>query len=68
MTRGSFPARAASLKEGAALYGVSVDTLRRRISSGELTAYRLGKQIIKIDLDELEELFAPIPTVGRDAS
>jgi excisionase family DNA binding protein len=68
VTRGSFPVRAASLKEGSALYGVSVDTLRRRIATGELHAYRLGKQIIRIDLDELEALFSTIPTVGRDAS
>jgi excisionase family DNA binding protein len=50
------------------MYGVSVDTLRRRIASGQLTAYRLGRQIIKIDLDEVDALFATIPTVGSEAS
>jgi excisionase family DNA binding protein len=47
---------------------VSKDTIRRRIASGDLTAYRLGKQIIRVDLDEAEALFAPIPTVGSDVA
>ena len=68
MTRGRFPARAGSIQQGAALVRVHPDTIRRRIATGELHAYRLGKQIIRIDLDELEALFSTIPTVGRDSS
>ena len=68
VTRGRFPARAGSIQQGAALVRVHPDTIRRRIASGEIAAYRLGKQIIRIDLDELEALFSTIPTVGRDAS
>jgi excisionase family DNA binding protein len=47
---------------------VSKDTIRRRIASGELTAYRLGRNIIRLDLDEAESLFREIPTVRADAS
>jgi excisionase family DNA binding protein len=42
---------------------VSNDTIRRRIASGQLTGYRLGTRIIRVDLDELENLLRPIPTV-----
>lgn len=44
-------------------YGVSIKTLRRRISSGELPAYRLGKRVILVDLDDVESLLKRIPTV-----
>jgi excisionase family DNA binding protein len=68
VTRG-FPKRPGSIKQGAELVSVSHWTIRRRIASGELTAYRLGKQIIRIDLDELEQLFSSTtPTVGSEAS
>jgi excisionase family DNA binding protein len=57
MTQQGFPGRPVSLKEAASHLHVSKDTLRRRIASGELTAYRLGQRIIRIDLDEAEALF-----------
>ena len=60
-----FPAKPASIKECAARFKVHPDTIRRRISTGELTAYRLGRQVIRVDLDEADALFAPIPTVER---
>jgi excisionase family DNA binding protein len=62
-TRNNRPRRA-KLPAAAEQYGVSVKTLRRRIASGHLTAYRLGSRIIVGDLDELDALFTPIPTVG----
>lgn len=42
--------------------GVSTKTVRRMIASGELTAYRLGRRLIRIDLAELEQLARPIPS------
>jgi excisionase family DNA binding protein len=60
MSRG-FPSRPVSVREAAALTGVSRDTIRRRIADGTLTGYKLGKQIVRIDLDELEELFVTTP-------
>lgn len=65
--RGNFPNRPASIKQGAAHIGVSHWTIRRRIASGELTAYRMGRQVIRIDLDEVEQLFSTIPAVGSEA-
>jgi excisionase family DNA binding protein len=52
-----FPARPASIKECAARFKVHPDTIRRRISDGKLTVYRLGRNIIRVDLDEVERLF-----------
>ena len=37
-----------SLQQAAAIYGVSVDTLRRRISAGKLPASRFGVRLIRV--------------------
>lgn len=58
------PPRHASVKAAAAACGVSRDTIRRRIASGQLTGYRLGRKIMKVDLDEVEELFRVMPTTN----
>lgn len=39
-------------------------SIRRRVSEGALTAYRMGPRLIRIDADELDNLFTPIPTAG----
>lgn len=54
--------RRAKLPAAAEEFGVSVKTLRRRIATGDLRAYRLGSRIILVDLDELDALLTPIPT------
>lgn len=54
----------ASLQQAAALHGVSVDTLRRRIREGRLPAYRFGDRLIKVRIADLDNLFRPIP-VGQ---
>lgn len=51
-----------SLQQGAAFYGVSVDTLRRRISAGKLRASRFGVRLIRVRVDDLDQLFRAIPT------
>lgn len=53
----------ASIQEAARLCAVHPDTIRRRISSGQLTAYRFGPKLIRVDVTELEALLRPIPTV-----
>lgn len=61
------PSRLGSLSEGAADMNVSTRTLRRMISRGELTGYRFGPRMIRIDLDELDRLLRRIPSVrGHD--
>lgn len=51
-----------SLQRAAALYGVSVDTLRRRIAEGRLPASRFGVRLIRVRVEDLERLYRPIPT------
>lgn len=59
-----------SVQEAAHRTGVHVDTIRRYISQGRLTGYRLGKRLIRVDQAELDALMTPIPTVrsGGDAA
>lgn len=53
--------RLVSLAAAAAHADVSTRTLRRYISQGRLTGYRVGPRLIKIDLNELDSLATPIP-------
>lgn len=52
-----------SLAVAAERFGISIKTLRRRISDGTVHGYRVGR-LIRVDLDELSEhLIVEIPTV-----
>ncbi|MEL4358382.1 MULTISPECIES: excisionase family DNA-binding protein [unclassified Luteococcus] len=51
-----------SPQEAAVYAGCSVDTIRRRISDGSLPASRLGKRLIRLDKNDLDKLFRPIPS------
>jgi excisionase family DNA binding protein len=53
--------------DAAAYLNVSEKTLRRYISSGRLTGYRVGPKLIRIDRAELDALLSPIPA-GGDAA
>jgi excisionase family DNA binding protein len=57
--------RLVSLTAAAEYADVSTRTLRRYISRGRLTGYRVGPRLIKVDLHELDALARPIPT-ARD--
>jgi excisionase family DNA binding protein len=59
--------RYASLAAGAEYAHCSIKTLRRRISDGSLTGYRMGPRLIRVDLNELDTLLRPIPTAGACA-
>ncbi|MGV8848775.1 MAG: helix-turn-helix domain-containing protein [Propionibacteriaceae bacterium] len=56
-----------SLQEAAGIYDVSVDTLRRHISTGRLPASRLGVRLIRVRVEDLDGLFRRIPTVSRSS-
>lgn len=54
-----------SLAEAAEQFGISVKTLRRRISDGTVRGYRVGR-LIRVDMNDLlENLVVEIPTVRR---
>ena len=46
-------------------WDVSIDTIRRMISAGKITGYRLNNRIIRVDMAEVDAVFRPIPTVGN---
>ncbi|MCA0309044.1 MAG: helix-turn-helix domain-containing protein [Actinobacteria bacterium] len=49
-----------SLQQAALIYGVSVDTLRRRIATGALPASRIGARLIRVRIADLERVCRPI--------
>jgi excisionase family DNA binding protein len=53
-----------TLDEAAEYAAVNVQTIRRRISAGDLTGYRLGPRLLRVDLNELDQLLRPIPTAA----
>lgn len=53
-----------SLSDAAERTGVSIRTLRRRIASGQLKAYRLGRRVIRVQPDDVDQLLMRIPTGG----
>ncbi len=50
--------------EAAERFGCSPRTIRRYIAAGQLTGYRLGPRLVRIDADELDGLLRRIPTAG----
>lgn len=59
--------RFASLIAAAEYADVCERTIRRRIAAGELTGYRVGPRLIRVDLNELDSLMRPIPAAGDAA-
>jgi excisionase family DNA binding protein len=57
--------RLVSLATAAAYADVSTRTLRRYIAQGRLTGYRVGPRLVKVDLNELQNLASPIPSAER---
>jgi excisionase family DNA binding protein len=54
------------LKAGAERLGLSVSTIRRMVSRGDLTAYRVGPKLLRLDADELDRVAHRIPTAGAE--
>lgn len=53
-----------SIAEAAALYHVSRDFIRRRISDGSLVAVRAGQRVIRIRTADLERLFREVQSAA----
>jgi excisionase family DNA binding protein len=56
-----------SLQQAAHIYGVSVDTLRRRIATGVLPASRIGTRLIRVRIADLDRVCRPIAVNERTA-
>lgn len=52
--------RLESLSVAAEYADVSVRTVRRYIAAGQLTAYRVGPRLIKVDLNDLDAMLRPV--------
>ena len=61
------PRRYVTLKGAAERLDCSERTLRRMIAAGELTGYRVGKRLVRLDADELDAVVRAIPTAGTVA-
>ena len=60
--------RLVPIHKGALYAGVHDDTIRRKIAAGQLTGYRFGTRVIRVDLNEIDSLLKPVPTVRRGQS
>ena len=56
--------RLVSLAQASEYAGVSTKTIRRRIADGSLIGYRMGPRLLRVDLNELDEMLRPIPNAG----
>jgi excisionase family DNA binding protein len=54
-----------SLSAAADILGISVRTLRRRIASGDLPAYRNGRRIIRVRVGDLNRLLKRVPSASQ---
>lgn len=57
--------RFVTIDEASGYTGLAPRTLRDYITQGRLTGYRVGPRALRFDLDELEQLFRPIPAGGE---
>lgn len=51
-----------SLADAAERTGLSIRTLRRRISAGQLPAYRSGPRVLRVDPADVDRLMVLVPT------
>ena len=51
-----------SLAQASERTGLSIKTLRRRIATGDLPAYRNGTRILRVDPQDVDRLMRPVPT------
>jgi excisionase family DNA binding protein len=57
-----------SIAAAADHYDVSRQTVRRWISSGKITAYRVEPRLIRVDLEEIEaKIIHTVPTVNSQS-
>ena len=66
-TRRTATAARVGIAEAAEILGISTRTIRRRIADGSLPAYRVGPQLIRLDLNDVQRLARRIPTARQSA-
>lgn len=68
MSRPSPERQLITIQQAAAHLSCNPKTIRRRIASGDLTGYRLGRRVIRVDASEVDALLHPIPTARGGAA
>ena len=53
-----------TIADAAARHGVHPRTIRRRIAEGQLTGFRFGPHLLRVDPSEVDALLQPIPTAS----
>jgi excisionase family DNA binding protein len=53
-----------SIPQAAEVLGVCDKTIRRHIAAGRLRAYRCGKRLIRVRVEDIEKLLREIPSAG----
>ncbi len=53
-----------SIVQAAEYLDVSPKTIRRYIAAGQLTGYRAGPRLLRVDRNELDAFLRPIPAVS----
>ncbi|WP_260439828.1 helix-turn-helix domain-containing protein [Humibacillus xanthopallidus] len=53
-----------SLAEAAERTGLSTKTIRRRIASGVLAAYRSGPRVLRVDPYDVDQMMVRLPTMS----
>lgn len=56
--------RLVDLADAAAYAACCRKTIRRRIADGTLHGYRLGKRLLRVDLNEIDEALREIPSAA----
>jgi excisionase family DNA binding protein len=51
-----------SIPQAAEVLGVCDKTIRRHIAAGHLRAYRCGKRLIRVRVEDIEKLLREIPS------
>lgn len=64
MAKRTTPRRLAPLGAAADRLAVHPRTVRRMIANGQLTGYRVGDRMVRVDMDEVDQIAKPIPAAG----
>lgn len=60
--------RWATTRETAAYLHIGERTVRRMVADGHIVAHRIGRRLVRIDLNEVDEAFRVLPSAGTATS
>jgi len=60
-----FGRRYITIEQASVYLSVDKKTIRRMVARGDLTGYRMGPRLIRVDLTEVDAALRPIPAAAR---